>query len=290
MKTVLVLGATGMLGSEVARVLSEDLELGVYVTSRSQRLFPRATSYIFNAKERKIALPKCDWVVNCIGVIKPRILENSLESIQNAVEVNSLFPYRLASWAEENGAKVIQIATDCVFSGRKARLDEEAIHDAFDIYGRTKSLGEVRRPVVRNIRCSIIGRQHSWTELSLMEWLLRQPQGATVNGYIDHMWNGVTTTAFARVCKGVVKGNVPCFNQHLVPEYAVSKFKLLNMIAGKYRPDLTVNPVRAGVEIYRALSTLDAGVNELLWECAGYKSIPAVSDLIDELPVPETFA
>ena len=39
--------------------------------------------------------------------------------------------------------KVIQIATDCVFDGLKGNYTEDDKHNAIDVYGKTKSLGEV---------------------------------------------------------------------------------------------------------------------------------------------------
>lgn len=37
---------------------------------------------------------------------------------------------------------LIQIATDCVYSGKKGDYLESDLHDPTDVYGKTKSLGE----------------------------------------------------------------------------------------------------------------------------------------------------
>ena len=55
-------------------------------------------------------------VVNCIGVIKPNIDENCVNSVLNALKINSVFPCNLNNeFAKKN--KIYQIATDCVYDG-----------------------------------------------------------------------------------------------------------------------------------------------------------------------------
>ena len=41
--------------------------------------------------------------------------------------------------------KIFQIATDCVYSGRLGKYNEKSEHDDTDIYGVTKSLGEIKK-------------------------------------------------------------------------------------------------------------------------------------------------
>ena len=67
--------------------------------------------------------------------------------------------------------KIYQIATDCVFSGTVGNYNEMAKHDALDVYGKTKSLGEVNIKNFFNIRVSIIGKELD-TKNSLVEWFL----------------------------------------------------------------------------------------------------------------------
>jgi dTDP-4-dehydrorhamnose reductase len=43
----------------------------------------------------------------------------------------------------KSNCKIFQIATDCVFSGSKGNYNEKNLHDAFDVYGKSKSLGEI---------------------------------------------------------------------------------------------------------------------------------------------------
>jgi hypothetical protein len=68
-------------------------------------------------RESLSGIDRVDYVINCIGVIKPHIKDSDDKQRANAIAINGLFPYSLESWSREVGAKVLQIATDCVFSG-----------------------------------------------------------------------------------------------------------------------------------------------------------------------------
>ena len=62
-----------------------------------------------------------DTIVNSVGIIKQR--STAKESLPS-IEINSLFPHRLAILCESITAKLIHLSTDCVFSGRKGNYSE----------------------------------------------------------------------------------------------------------------------------------------------------------------------
>lgn len=153
------------------------------------------------------------------------------ESEVSAIRVNSLFPHELARGAERRGLKVIQIETDCVYSSAQGSYLESAPHDALDVYGKTKSLGEVTSPAVMHVRCSIIGREVG-RSTSLVEWVLGQERNANINGYWNHKWNGVTADVFSMICAGIItKGAFRAGLQHLIPANAVTKLEFVSEIA-----------------------------------------------------------
>lgn len=232
------------------------------------------------------SLKNIQFVVNCIGVIKPRILENDKLSRLQAVAVNSVFPHRLAETAEALGIHVIQIATDCVYAGLIGNYTENSTHDPVDIYGKTKSLGEVPSKSVLHLRASIIGPEIG-RQTSLWEWVRSQPHGSVLNGFLNHRWNGVTTFHFAQICAGIIKSeNWISGTYHVVPSDVVSKFNLVKLIAlASNRPDLTVSPVNAPETIDRTLSTQAAEVNRRLWTDAGYVQPPSISEMVFSCPV-----
>ncbi len=92
---------------------------------------------------RIITQEKPDVVINCVGVIKQ--LAASKDAL-TSIAINSLFPHRLAQICAAVNARLIQISTDCVFSGDKGGYRESDVPDARDLYGRSKLLGEADYP------------------------------------------------------------------------------------------------------------------------------------------------
>lgn len=286
MAKVLVLGSNGMLGSMVVRVLRESGH-EVVSTDRDGSVhnlkFDVGSDSVVSLLRSVSGL---SYVVNAIGIIKPRINEVSATSRQTAIHVNGLFPYELAAAAEEVGAHVLQIATDCVYSGAKGKYAETDLHDPSDVYGKSKSLGEVPSDSVLHLRASIIGPEIG-RQTSLWEWVRSQPTGAKINGFTNHRWNGVTTYHFGRVCAGLIDtGSRASGVRHLVPSDIVTKAELVRDIAvASQRKDIMVEDVEAKDEIDRTLSTDDPPFSAGLWQMAGYVTPPTVSQMVHETPL-----
>ena len=257
MKKIIVLGATGMLGSMVYGYFKRNASFDVVGTDR--RTFDAQR---FVAGEPQKQELRADTIVNCIGVIKPFCKDTDPLGVVQAIEVNALFPHHLAAQAKRLGARVIQIATDCVYSGAKGDYIETDAHDALDVYGKSKSLGEVFDRSLLNIRCSIIGPELR-NKLSLLEWCLSNRDGAVLKGFAHHHWNGVTTLQFAMLCETIVSsGNLyeelleisPL--HHFVPNATVDKFELLNLIAEVYNRKFEITRVdNIGPPVNRTLAT-----------------------------------
>lgn len=295
MKQVLVLGASGMLGGMVADILSRDPDLQVAATVRSDRLaqacdrlIPSCRWLRFDAETDDVrpllADNTFDAVINAIGIIKPYIKDDNQAQTERAVRINALFPHLLARAAAEQGVRVLQIATDCVYSGRDGNYGEAAPHDALDVYGKSKSLGEVAAANVAHIRCSIIGPEPK-AHVSLLDWFLGQAPGATVNGFTNHLWNGVTTLHFGKACAGIIKAGLELPQKlHLVPTATITKADMLGCFAQAYgRTDITVNYVAAGTVIDRTLQAANPELNRRVWQAAGYETPPTVPDMIAEM-------
>lgn len=293
---VVVLGAAGMLGSMVVDCLHRDSRFSVSGAVRSnevarlyQRLYPDVDWQIVDAEVASIpdlltTVNGAEWIINCIGIIKPHIHEDNAAEIERAIRINALFPYRLSRVAKASGAHVLQIATDCVFSGKRGKYFEQDPHDALDVYGKSKSLGEVHSEYVHHLRVSIIGpepRKH----LSLLDWFLNHPEGTSVRGFINHDWNGITTLQFARLCQGIIINRLVLTHvQHVVPTDVVSKAELLQLCSCYFeRQDIRVLPIAAEIPVDRTLATSNPAANQSLWEAAGYQEAPSVSTMIAEL-------
>ena len=147
---VLIFGASGMLGSMVTDFLSRDESLSVTATMRSPELIDKARRFmsnvewqIFDIKDENRTVQQFqefaepDWIINAIGIIKPYIHDDQPDDIERAITGNSCYPHWLARSFEKS--RILQIATDCVYSGSKGNYIEGDKHDAIDVYGKTKS-------------------------------------------------------------------------------------------------------------------------------------------------------
>lgn len=245
---VVVLGASGMLGSMLTDYLAKSFD--VTATVRDKKFIKPIDNVdwrIFDAVRCNgdylgEVLDGSQWAINAIGIIPQRY--DGKKAGPTFFNTNGRFPKRLSVWAESRRMRIIQIATDCVFSGQEGQYAEDSPHDPLDAtYGLSKHQGEARSPAVHHIRCSIVGPEYHGK--SLLGWFLNQPKGATVDGYANHFWNGVTTLAFAKVCQGIIDNNLDLPHcQHLVPADSVSKAGLLGYFREYFdRPDITVNAV-----------------------------------------------
>jgi len=267
---VLVLGSTGLLGNAVASHFMSNEDYETVTTYRDKKYALAGTSFFFDALHPGFdELPAdIDYVINCIGIIKPFMAQ----SIENAIYVNALFPWKLAGWCERHKIKLIHISTDCVYSGNKGEYTESDPHDALDSYGKSKSLGEcVGHGMV--LRTSIIGEEiHK--NASLVAWVKSQ-KGKQIEGYDTHLWNGITTKKYAQVCDTVIQNGwyaPELFHIHASDD--VSKYEMMKMFDKKYGLGLTID---------RALPT---PCNRTLRSekplCANLK-IPSVQEMIEAM-------
>lgn len=224
-------------------------------------------------------------IINCAGLIRQKMNSNNLNIIQYAIESNVLIPLKLAQLSEKYKFNIIQIGTDCVFSGRKGNYSEQDVHDPIDLYGKTKSLGEISHSRISIIRTSIIGVENK-SNNSLLSWLLSQPLNSKLNGYTDQIWNGVTVLQFSKLAEGIVNNqNFENFvgTHHLVPKNSMSKMELLKVLALSFdRNDLKIVPINSGNPVNMSLSTVDPSFNENLWRFAGYDTVPSIQEMILE--------
>jgi dTDP-4-dehydrorhamnose reductase len=208
MSGVLVLGATGMLGHKVWQACEERTETWATVRTAPTGAIPSGARVIGGIEDadgvaRALELSDAETVINCIGVIK-QAPESSDPLI--SITTNSLLPHRVAAACAQRGARLIQISTDCVFSGRQGDYSEQDLPDPADLYGRSKLLGELTSPGAVTLRTSIIGRELRGG-LGLLEWLLAQ-RGGTVRGFTRARFSGLTTNEFAGLLTQLALGEL----------------------------------------------------------------------------------
>lgn len=272
MKKILILGGTGMLGSMCASYLSRCFDVSMTVRNQSPelqdkkiRVFSLITDENLKEQLRNIyQMFPYEYMLNCIGIIKPYCKDDDPLGVKLAISINALFPHQLAHSVLEinKSIKIIQIATDCVFSGDRGFYTENDYHDAKDVYGKTKSLGEVFTANSLNIRCSIIGPEKK-NKISLLEWFLNNPVKSTIDGYENHMWNGVTTLQFAQYVENLIKMDMFSLLKkrnktiHFVPNEAITKYQLLCLFRDIFKHNIQILPsTLKSPPVNRTLSTI----------------------------------
>jgi dTDP-4-dehydrorhamnose reductase len=133
------------------------------------------------------------------------------------------------------------------------------------------------------IRSSIIGPD-SRSQAGLYSWFRSAVQVGAVRGFKNHLWNGVTTTAFARLAIGLMRSDFGPMRQHWTPLDTVSKYQLLQFFADAMDlPESSVKEFTAPQSLDRTLLSVAPGINEQLWGLAGYDGVPTIHDLVAEM-------
>ena len=243
---VLVLGGAGMLGHKVWQVFRARFDTWVTVraaTLPSPALFSAERTITgIVANEPEAVARACDAVrptaiVNCIGVVKQ--LKESSDPVRS-ITVNALFPHQVAVVARRAGARLVQISTDCVFSGTRGRYREDDTPDAADLYGRTKLLGETTAGGCLTVRTSIIGRELS-AATGLVEWFLSH-RGGRVKGYTGAWFSGLTTLAFAELLADIIERYPALEGLYHVASAPISKYDLLSQLNEHYGTNTQIDP------------------------------------------------
>ena len=237
-----------MLGHEAIRVLARDFE--VWGACRDPGALPdlgvppaRILGGL-DATSAQSAMDLIDTVrpdvtVNAAGIVKQLA---AARAAVPSIAVNSLWPHHLANACSLGGGRMVHVSTDCVFSGNRGQYIESDVPDAFDLYGRTKLLGEVTdRPDVVTLRTSIIG------------WQLGEPTGLVgwfgahrcepLKGYTKAVFSGLTTRALTEVIRDVVLPDDTLYGLWHVSAEPIDKHTLLADLARHLDWDVNLSPV-----------------------------------------------
>ena len=232
---IFVFGAHGMLGNYVCSYLyqKEHKVVGVFRQDFdiSSLTIPHLIGFF---EERNIS--DGDIVINCAGVIP----QSGQKNLREYFTINSLFPVVLSLICQQRKVQMIHITTDCVFKGESCNYDENCLSDEISDYGVSKSLGDLADCCI--IRTSIIGEEKKGKR-SLLEWV-RSNQGQEINGYTDHLWNGVTCLQLAKIIHSIIQQKSYWKGiRHIFSPRSVSKYELVSLINQIYDLGIKINPV-----------------------------------------------
>lgn len=246
---ILILGISGLIGHKLFQELSEDFEVfGTLHKSKRQygdiHLFSGQNA-IENINVSEFEILKGvlyainpDVILNCVGITKRK---SEINDACKVLTINSVFPHRLANWAEINQKRVIHFSTDCVFNGEIGNYKETSLTNAEDVYGKTKALGEIDYKHTLTIRSSFIG-QELFEKTELLDWFLSQ-NGNQIKGFRKTLYSGVSTIIMARVVKNIILNYPNLFGLYqLAPEKPISKYDLLCIAKEAFNVNVEIIP------------------------------------------------
>ena len=244
-RKIVVLGSSGMLGQAVMRYFSPDNDIVKF--DKRYSIYKR-DDFISALKSLK-----SDVVINCIGKIKQKS-----SRFEDLLTSNTLLPLDLnASLCDPI---IIHPSTDCVFSG-----DDNDPYDVFDVpnakddYGLSKLYGEFSgrmRESTFVLRTSIVGLTHNYESEGLLDWFMRQPEGSSIDGYTNHLWNGITTLEWCKLAEQIIEGTPPEKHDGVIQVGAsntVSKYELLVSANDIFGRNISVEPKNTQRDVARVL-------------------------------------
>src|SRR5690554_4043433 len=232
MKKILVLGASGMAGHTITLYFNRR---GYNVTTLSQMPIDfhegeKVVLDVFEIEKLKnlITTGNFDAIINCIGILNEYAEKNK----DKAVFLNSYLPHFLVNVTKNMKTKIIQMSTDCVFSGNKGQYKEYDFRDGDTFYDRSKALGEINNDKDLTFRNSIIGPDINKKGIGLFNWFMKQK--GPIKGFNKAMWTGVTTLTLAKAMEVAIEQNLTGI-YNLVNNQLISKYDLLKLFNKYFR-------------------------------------------------------
>jgi dTDP-4-dehydrorhamnose reductase len=234
---ILILGGNGMIGHKMYQIISKE-NPDTWVTLRN-KLNTYQYSFLYDNEKviDLLDLTKFDTLLHQLNKINPDVIINACgitirrgvnQVISNTIILNSALPHFLNEWVTRNNKRLIHFSTDCVFSGKKGNYEDYDLTDSTDIYGLTKSLGEVKDSnYTITLRGSMIGRELE-NKTELFEWFLKQHSNK-INGFSEVIYSGITTVKMAEIVLNIIYNFPNLSGLFNVSSKFISKFDLLKL-------------------------------------------------------------
>ena len=245
-RKLVILGSKGMLGQMVKEYFAgENYE----ITCFDQR-FSLENKFEYSDFLGSL---RSGYVVNCIGKIRQKTNDGA-----DLLFVNSILPAELRNILHKD-VILIHPSTDCVFNGKMGSPYPTAHQsDAEDDYGWSKRLGEVildGRPNTLIARVSIIGPDNNPAGKGLLAWVKSNLPGASIKGFTNHLWNGITTLEWCKQVRQFISQN-EYFPFRLIQfgtDVHYSKYEMLQLFNRLFKLGLIIDPTETPVAVDRRL-------------------------------------
>jgi dTDP-4-dehydrorhamnose reductase len=141
---ILITGASGLLGLNLALeaasqhtvfglVNQHNLRTQAFKVVQANLLEPGTIQAVLDETQP-------DWVIHCAALANVDACETDP---QQAAQLNSEIPRKLAQYVARGGARLVHISTDAVFDGQRGDYSEDDTPHPLGVYARTKLEGEL---------------------------------------------------------------------------------------------------------------------------------------------------
>ena len=234
---IIILGSTGILGKTLQLYLKKK-KIDFLTISRERnnnRNINLKNFSNFKKLEQLILKIKPTHIINCIGVTK---FNNTYKNKKLTVSLNAKMPIYLAKFCNLKKIYLLHISTDCVFSGKKGNYSDNSVKDSKDLYGLSKSGGEVKNKFTSTIRTSFIGPELN-SKKSLLSWFLNEKK--LVRGYSKAFFSGLTSLELCKIIYNYfIKKNLLQNKIINVGSRRISKYVLLTKIRDIFKKKIDI--------------------------------------------------
>jgi dTDP-4-dehydrorhamnose reductase len=256
---ILILGAGGMLGSELTRVLS-DQDLIVADLPEWD---------ITQAENLKLKIEKCqpELIINCAAFTN---VEEAESPKKLAFKVNAEGPLFLAEISQELNIPLVHLSTDYVFDGKKkGGYNEDDLTNPVNFYGVSKATGE--RNIMENcqkyylVRTSWLfgqNRSGSQTKKNFIEIMLDLAQSQKPFAVVTDQYSKPTYAwDLAQAIKNLIFNKPPYGIYHLTNEGSASWYEYAQEIFHFKNIHIGLNKTTAAEFFSKAKRPIDSSLN-----------------------------
>lgn len=191
---ILITGASGMLGSVLAKELSTHFDVfGTWTASCEAIPKYKKFNLQVNSYEELIEWANPNVIIHCAAITDVDYCESH---IYDAFDVNSFSVEKLLS-ATTNDVKIIYISTDAIFSKENSPSCEDTSPSPASIYGKSKELWEFLLKKSKRkyfvIRTTIIWFGRGTRKPSFIEWIIESiKQNKKIKLFTDALFSPIT--------------------------------------------------------------------------------------------------
>ena len=288
MSRILVLGAAGLLGINLAIEANADHEVvGTLHRKHIQGApFDTVTVDLVEVDALPVLLDKVkpDWLINCVALANVDECEKQ-PGLAQALNVD--LPRRLARDSAKRDIDLVHISTDAVFDGEQGNYSEDDPAQPLNAYGHSKLDGE--RAVLEAYPQAIVARVNffGWGldgQRSLAEFFYNNfSQGETALGLTDRYFSPLLVNDLSQLLLSMLEVNLSGL-YHVVSPVGLSKYDFgVALAKGFGFAEDMVEPVEAESLNYVAPRAADLRLNTGKLENDLGADIPDVQAGIEKL-------